>query len=33
VNDHSRFLDALAGAVIDTCRRYDGARPLQVVAG
>jgi ferrochelatase len=33
VNDHPRFLDALADAVIDTCRRYDGARPLQVVAG
>jgi ferrochelatase len=33
VNDHPRFLDALAGAVIDTCRRYDGTRPLQVVAG
>jgi ferrochelatase len=32
VNDHPRFLDALAGAVIDTCRRYERARPLPVVA-
>ncbi len=32
VNDHPRFLDALADAVIDTYRRYDRARPLQVVA-
>ncbi len=32
VNDHPRFLDALADAVIDMCRRYDRARPLQVVA-
>jgi ferrochelatase len=32
VNDHPRFLDALADAVIDTHRRYDGARPLQVIA-
>jgi protoporphyrin/coproporphyrin ferrochelatase len=32
VNDHPRFLDALADAVVETCRRYDRARPLQVVA-
>jgi ferrochelatase len=33
VNDHPRFLDALADSVIATCRRYARARPLQVVAG
>jgi protoheme ferro-lyase len=33
VNDHPRFMDALADAVIDTCRRYERARPLQLVAG
>jgi protoporphyrin/coproporphyrin ferrochelatase len=33
VNDHPRFLDALADAVIDTCSRYERARPLQLVAG
>ena len=33
VNDHPRFIDALADAVIDTCRRYDQARPLPVTAG
>jgi ferrochelatase len=32
VNDHPRFIDALADAVADTWRRYDHARPLQVVA-
>jgi ferrochelatase len=32
VNDHPRFLDALADAVIDTHRCYDGARPLQMIA-
>ena len=32
VNDHPRFLDALADAVTHTCRRYDRGRPLQVVA-
>ena len=32
VNDHPRFLDALAGAVSDVCRRYAGARPLSLVA-
>jgi ferrochelatase len=32
VNDHPRFLDALADAVLDTHRRYEHARPLQVVA-
>lgn len=32
VNDHPRFIDALADSVADTCRRYDHARPLQVVA-
>jgi ferrochelatase len=33
VNDHPRFLDAMADAVLDTWRRYAHARPLQVVAG
>jgi ferrochelatase len=33
VNDHALFVEALADAVIDTYRRYDGARPLQIVAG
>jgi hypothetical protein len=32
VNDHPRFLDTLADAVIDTCSRYDHARPLRLVA-
>jgi protoporphyrin/coproporphyrin ferrochelatase len=32
VNDHPRFIDALADAVTETCRRYDHARPLPVVA-
>jgi ferrochelatase len=32
VNDHPRFLDALADAVIDVSGRYSGARPLQIVA-
>ena len=32
VNDHPRFIDALADSVVDTCRRYERARPLQVVA-
>jgi ferrochelatase len=32
VNDHPRFIDALADSVADTWRRYDHARPLQVVA-
>ena len=30
VNVHPRFIDALADAVIDTYRRYDGARPLAI---
>jgi ferrochelatase len=32
VNDHPRFIDALADSVAGTCRRYDHSRPLQVVA-
>jgi protoporphyrin/coproporphyrin ferrochelatase len=32
VNDHPRFIDALADAVLDTCRQYEHARPLPVVA-
>jgi ferrochelatase len=32
VNDHPLFVEALADAVIDTYRRYDRARPLQIVA-
>jgi ferrochelatase len=30
VNDHPRFLDAMADAVLETWRRYAHARPLQV---
>jgi len=30
VNVHPRFIDALADAVTETYRRYDGARPLPV---
>jgi protoheme ferro-lyase len=33
VNDHPLFVEALADVVIDTYRRYDRARPLQIVAG
>ena len=32
VNDHPRFIDTMADAVIKTVRRYDHARPLQIVA-
>ena len=32
VNDHPRFIDTMADAVIQTVRRYDHARPLQIVA-
>ena len=30
-NDHPRFLDAMAGAVLDVHRRYAHARPLELV--
>jgi protoheme ferro-lyase len=33
VNDHSRFIDTMAGAVLHTIDRYRGARPLQIVSG
>jgi protoporphyrin/coproporphyrin ferrochelatase len=33
VNDHPRFLDMMADVVLQVCRRYAGARPLEVVAG
>lgn len=33
VNDHPRFLDTMADAVLQVCRRYDGARPLELIAG
>jgi len=33
VNDHSRFIDAMAETVIQTIERYGGARPLPVVSG
>src|SRR3954451_10233342 len=32
VNDHPRFIDTMADAVIKTVRRYEHARPLQIVA-
>jgi ferrochelatase len=32
VNDHPRFIDTMADAVIQTVRRYHHARPLQIVA-
>jgi len=32
VNDHPRFLDALAESVRDLCRRYQRARPLELVS-
>ncbi len=32
VNDHPRFLDALAASVLDLCRRYERARPLELVS-
>ena len=31
VNDHPRFIDAMADAVLETYQRYDHARPLRVV--
>lgn len=31
VNDHPRFIDAMADAVGDVARRYTGRRPLQIV--
>jgi ferrochelatase len=31
VNDHPRFIDALADAVVDTYERYRGGRPLSIV--
>ena len=30
VNDHPRFIDALADAVVDVWRRYDGKRPVSI---
>jgi ferrochelatase len=33
VNDHPRFLDMMSDVVLQLCRRYDRARPLEVVAG
>jgi ferrochelatase len=32
VNDHPLFLDMMADVVLQTCRRYDNARPLELVA-
>jgi ferrochelatase len=32
VNDHPLFLDMMADMVMQVCRRYQGARPLEVVA-
>jgi ferrochelatase len=32
VNDHPRFIDAIADAVLETYHRYEHARPLRVVA-
>ncbi|MEN3339058.1 MAG: protoporphyrin/coproporphyrin ferrochelatase [Acidobacteriota bacterium] len=32
VNDHPRFIDTMVDAVMQTVRRYDHARPLQIVA-
>jgi ferrochelatase len=31
VNDHPQFLDMMADVVLQVCRRYEGARPLEVV--
>jgi ferrochelatase len=31
VNDHPRFVDAMADAVIQTIERYRGGRPLEIV--
>ena len=33
VNDHPRFVDAMADAVIQTIERYRGGRPLEIVVG
>jgi ferrochelatase len=33
VNDHPRFVDAMADAVMDTFDRYGSGRPLQIVTG
>ena len=33
VNDHPRFVDAMADAVLQTVRRYAQGRPLQIVSG
>jgi len=32
VNDHPQFLDMMADVVLQVCHRYEGARPLEVVA-
>jgi protoporphyrin/coproporphyrin ferrochelatase len=32
VNDHPRFIDTMTDAVVQTVRRYEHARPLQIVA-
>ena len=31
VNDHPRFLDMMADVVLRVCRRYEHARPLELV--
>jgi ferrochelatase len=33
VNDHPRFVDAMAGAVLDTIERYRRGAPLPIVSG
>ena len=32
VNDHPRFVEMMADVVLDTCRRYEASRPLELVA-
>jgi ferrochelatase len=32
VNDHPRFVDMMVDVVLQTCRRYDASRPLELVA-
>ncbi len=32
VNDHPRFLDMMADVVLRVCRRYEHARPLELVS-
>jgi ferrochelatase len=32
VNDHPRFLDMMADVVLTVCRRYEHARPLELVS-